>query len=45
MVGVGAPIASIGRKKKKKKNQCWGYSCDASLLQVDGEERARREKG
>lgn len=25
-----APMASIGRKKKK--NQCGGYSCDASLF-------------
>lgn len=26
----GAPIASVGRRKKK--NQCRGYSCDASLF-------------
>lgn len=29
VVVVGAPIARVGRKKK---NQCRGYSCDASLF-------------
>lgn len=44
MVGVGVGGAD-SKHWPKKKNQCRGYSCDASLLQVDGEERARREKG